>query len=99
MEQTNREYFEEAADQELPQGEYVAEVAKAHATLERSKTNSSLDESELEGTLTVDVYQTPSAIVVESAIAGVAPEDIDVDVTRDSIAIRGMRHREKRVKN
>jgi len=55
------------------------------------------DDSEPEGQLTVDVYQTPSDIVVESAIAGVRPEDIDIQVTADSISIRGSRHREKEV--
>ena len=35
--------------------------------------------------------------MVESAIAGVAPDDIDVNVTADSIAIRGTRKREKAV--
>lgn len=50
---------------------------------------------EPEGQLTIDVYQTPADIVVESAIAGVRPEDIDIHVTNDSITIRGERHREK----
>lgn len=53
-------------------------------------------ESEPEGQLTVDVYQTPTEIVVESAIAGVKPDDIDINVTPDSIAIKGTRQREKR---
>ena len=37
------------------------------------------------GQLTVDIYHTPSDIVVESAIAGAHPEDIDVIVASDSI--------------
>jgi len=45
------------------------------------------------------VYQTASDIVVESAIAGVDPQDIDVNVTTDSISIRGSRKREKTVKD
>ncbi|HUC01893.1 MAG TPA: Hsp20/alpha crystallin family protein [Candidatus Paceibacterota bacterium] len=57
------------------------------------------NDGEPEGQLTVDVYQTPNDIVVESAIAGVAPDDIDVDVTTDSISIRGSRKREKTVRD
>lgn len=57
------------------------------------------DDGEPEGKLTVDVYQTPNDIVVESAIAGVRPEDIDVHATSDSITIRGTRRREKTVKD
>jgi len=56
-------------------------------------------DGEPEGQLTVDVYQTPNDIVVESAIAGVAPDDIDVNVTTDSISIRGARKREKTVRD
>lgn len=50
-----------------------------------------------EGVLTLDVYRTPSEVVVESAIAGVGPEDIDINVTTDSITIRGERKRTREV--
>jgi HSP20 family protein len=56
-------------------------------------------DGEPEGQLTVDVYQTANDIVVESAIAGVAPDNIDVNVTTDSISIRGSRKREKTVRD
>jgi HSP20 family protein len=56
-------------------------------------------DGEPEGQLTVDVYQTANDIVVESAIAGVDPDDIDVNVTTDSISIRGSRKREKTVRD
>jgi HSP20 family molecular chaperone IbpA len=46
------------------------------------------------GQLTVDIYHTLSDIVVESAIAGANPEDIDVVVASDSISIKGSRKRE-----
>lgn len=52
---------------------------------------------EPEGQLTVDVYQTPNDIIVQSAIAGVKPEDIDIDASSDSITIRGERHQEHKV--
>jgi HSP20 family protein len=54
---------------------------------------------EPEGQLTVDVYQTADEIVVESAIAGVHPDDLDITVTTDSISIRGNRAREKNVRD
>jgi len=65
--------------------------------LKNEFADSAWSDAEPEGQLTVDVYQTPTDIVVESAIAGVRPEDIDVNVTTDSISIRGSRHREKTV--
>lgn len=52
---------------------------------------------ETEGQLTVDVYQTPEEIVVESTIAGVKPEDLDIDVTSESVTIRGERKKEKQI--
>jgi HSP20 family protein len=57
----------------------------------------SWDNDASEGQLTLDVYQTPTDIVIESAIAGVRPENIDINVTTDSISIKGVRHREQEV--
>jgi HSP20 family protein len=62
---------------------------------ESKEEKSMWHEGEPEGQLTVDVYQTPGEIVIESAIAGVKPEDLDINVTPDSISIRGSRHHEK----
>jgi HSP20 family protein len=60
---------------------------------EAEENEEAWSEGEPEGKLTVDVYQTPTEIVVESAIAGVAPSDIDVNATADSVTIRGSRKR------
>ncbi len=46
---------------------------------------------EQEGQLTVDVFQDDSNIVIQSTIAGVAPEDLDVSITNDMVTIRGER--------
>ncbi len=45
------------------------------------------------GELAVDVYQTPTHIVVKAMIAGVRPEDLEVSITRDMVTIRGKRER------
>lgn len=55
-------------------------------------------DDEPEGQLAIDVYQTPADIIVESAIAGVKPEDIDINVTSDSVTIKGERRREEELK-
>jgi len=52
-------------------------------------------DDEPEGQLTIDVYQDGDEIIVESAIAGVNPDNIDINVTNESITIRGERTREK----
>jgi len=48
-------------------------------------------DSDTEGELAVDMYQTPTEIVVKTMIAGVKPEDVDISITRDMITIRGKR--------
>jgi len=50
-------------------------------------------EQETEGELAVDVYQTPTHIVIKAMIAGVRPEDLDVSITRDMVTLRGKRER------
>lgn len=44
-----------------------------------------------EGQLAVDVLETRESIIIRSAIAGVAPEDLDINVTSDVVTIRGQR--------
>ena len=44
-----------------------------------------------EGQLMVDVYQTESELVIQSAIAGVKLEDLNISIEGDLITIRGER--------
>jgi HSP20 family protein len=53
---------------------------------------------EAEGQLTIDVYQTPAEIVIQSTIAGVEPENLDIAITNDMITIRGRRQKQEEVK-
>lgn len=53
------------------------------------------EESEKDGELTVDVYQTPEMIIIKSMIAGVRPDDLDVTIARDVVTIRGKREEER----
>ena len=48
-----------------------------------------------EAELTVDVFQTPDAIVIKAMTAGVDPNDLDVSIARDMVIIRGHREEEK----
>jgi HSP20 family protein len=50
-----------------------------------------------EGHLTVDVYQTDDDIVIRSTIAGAKIEDIDIQVTKDMITIKGTRRAEEQI--
>lgn len=115
MNSDDEKFFEDLSGAKTEaDGEYGVELVKASngAVSSRSaalqpkmirtkdeKEGDLWNDGEPEGQLTVDVYQTPNDIVVESAIAGVAPDDIDVNVTTDSISIRGSRKREKAVRD
>jgi len=47
---------------------------------------------EFEGQLAIDVYQTPTEVVLKAPIAGVRQEDLEVTITDEHIIIKGERH-------
>lgn len=51
-------------------------------------------EEEQEGQLTVDVFQDDESIILQSTVAGVSPDDLDVSITNDMVTIRGERRRQ-----
>ena len=50
-----------------------------------------------EGQLAVDVYQTNDTVVIQSTLAGVRVEEIDITVNNDMVTIRGIRRHEQEV--
>lgn len=56
------------------------------------------DFEDAEGHLTIDVYQNLENITIESTIAGVGPDDIDIAITPESVAIKGRRERREKIK-
>ena len=52
-----------------------------------------VEENNEEGQLTIDVYQTNDDIVVQTMVAGVRPEDLDITITRDMVTIKGSREK------
>jgi len=54
-------------------------------------------EEEEEAELTVDLYQTPTDIIVQTMVAGVQPDNLSITITRDMITIRGRREENKTV--
>lgn len=53
-----------------------------------------LMESEFEGQLSIDMYQTDDDLIIKAPVAGVDPDDLEVSITEDSFSIRGKRHDE-----
>ena len=56
-----------------------------------------MEEEVEEAELTVDVYQTPSDIVVQTMVAGVRPEDLEITIARDMVTIRGKREESRTI--
>lgn len=51
------------------------------------------------GELAVDVYQTPSHVVIKALVAGVVPTNVDIALTREMLTIRGTREDEREVQD
>ena len=53
---------------------------------------------ETDGELALDVYQTPTEIIVQTFVAGVKPEDLEINITRDLLTLRGKRMETRTIK-
>jgi HSP20 family protein len=71
-----------------PHGQ-ARKISPAHTTASAPE----MPAEEAEGELAVDVYETPTHIIIKAMIAGVRPEDLDVSITRDMVTVRGKRER------
>jgi HSP20 family molecular chaperone IbpA len=77
---------------DLESGGFAPQIRNSNGSERRPSTSPTLvPEEPVDGELSVDVYQTPTHIVVKAMIAGVKPEDLDVTITRDMVTIRGKR--------
>ncbi len=86
----------DAFEDEAPLVRRQPAVPAAHPTMHIEQdaaphTSFPLQDDEPEGQLPVDVYQTPSEIVVRTFIAGVRPDEINLSISRDMVVIEGAR--------
>jgi len=86
MQPTKKSFFERLTGTVKLDEEHELDVET-----ENDERTDILDESDEEGQLTVDVYQTPDEIVLKTMVAGVRPEDLDINITRDMVTIKGKR--------
>ena len=56
-----------------------------------------MEEEASEGQLMVDMYQTPDEIVIQTMVAGVHPNDLNVSIGRDMVTVKGKRESQKSV--
>jgi len=73
------------------------DYAEDTVAISHGKSSPSIFEEPEEAQLTVDVFNTPTEIVIKTMVAGVKPDDLDVSITRDMVTIRGERGEERTV--
>lgn len=91
-----KESADKETEQSVAENNAVAKNRKTRKVPAREGTEEWLPESE--GQLTIDVYQTPSDIVIKSTIAGVSADDLDIAISNDMVTIRGARKKDEEVK-
>lgn len=64
---------------------------------DKKNGNSWIEEENDEAELSVDLYQTPTDIIVQTMVAGVRPEDLELSIARDMITIRGKREESRTI--
>jgi HSP20 family protein len=62
-----------------------------------ANANNWMEEENEEAELALDLYQTPTHIIIETMVAGVKPDDLDLTIGRDIITIRGKREESKTI--
>jgi HSP20 family protein len=85
---------DEAFDDDVFEGEEQVPIQVRNGAPQSIPSKAELwmkEEDTMVGHLTVDVYQTPAEVIIQTMIAGTKPEDIHVAVTRDMVTIKGKR--------
>jgi len=95
MENKKRSFFERLTGSINDEEE---EILKKSYLGKNIKENSNwIEEENEEAELSVDVFQTPTDIVVQTMIAGVKPEDLELSIARDVITISGKREENRNI--
>lgn len=92
MHNKKRSFFERLTGSVRAEEEIEEKIIK-----EEKRDNTWMEEENEEAELAVDVYQTHSEIIVQTMVAGVKPDAIDLTIARDMITIRGKREENKNI--
>ncbi|MCI0619912.1 Hsp20/alpha crystallin family protein [Candidatus Wolfebacteria bacterium] len=77
----------------------IEPTAKGKASTRREREEEWMGEEAEAAQLTVDMYQTPDDIVIKTIVAGVAPDELDISITREMVTITGRREHMEDVLN
>lgn len=88
--QPKKSFFERLTGTvKMEEGEF--DVPEAEEPRRGNKRDTLLEDAPADAELAVDVYQTPDEIVIKTMVAGVRPEDLDINITRDMVSLKGRR--------
>ena len=83
------EEYEEEPKKSFPEGNNAGRKEK--------RNNNWIEEENEEAELAVDVYQTGTEIIIQTFVAGVKPEDLELSIARDIITIVGKREEHRNI--
>lgn len=96
MEHKKRSFFERLTGS-VRVDEEREEPKKLSVKGDKKNGNGWIEEENDEMELAVDVYQTPEDIIVQTMVAGVRPEDLELTIARDMITVRGKREESRNI--
>jgi len=100
----NKKQRKEAIQMAMQRWQPVSELVSLRQAMDRLFEDSFVRPSRLLTSLgeaaapALDVYQTPSEVVVKTALPGLKPEDINIDITGDTLTIRAETKGEQDIK-
>ena len=104
MENKKRSFFERLTgsvrmteEYEEPKKSLVGFKSVNKGVRDKKSDNNWIEEENEEAELAVDVYQTPTDIIVQTMVAGVKPEDLELSIARDMITIVGKREEHRNI--
>jgi HSP20 family protein len=94
-------------DLDIPEDDYAASRTRPATEIAKPIGGGAIDprgahgrhlslhsESESEGELGVDLIDTPDSVIVRAMVAGVRPVNLDIQISRQAVTIRGSREEE-----
>jgi len=93
MAKDNRSFFEKLTGSVRLDNDEMEQAPKDAGEASLAKAKNGWLEADDEGELTVDVFQTPDELIIQSTVAGVRPDELDVQITQDMVTIKGKRQR------
>ena len=97
MNNDTKKFFEKLAGASV-QEEFEPKLAKVDE-IENENEGDSGDFDEGEGQLAIDVYQSGNDIIIEAPVAGVGIDDLDLEISPESVSIRGKREQHEKIED